>query len=85
MNKLITFAAAVLTCLQMPAQELFPDGTPVDKWFTEKASVKTGKRYVITDYNVVKDSTIVQTEAIQKVIDLASDKGGGTIVIPEGT
>jgi polygalacturonase len=33
---------------------------------------------------VVKDSTLIQTAAIQKVIDLAADKGGGVIVIPKG-
>lgn len=85
MKKLITFATAILIWFQMPAQELFPDGTPIDSWFTEKATVKHGKRYIITDYGVIKDSTLVQTKAIQKVIDMASDKGGGTIIIPEGT
>lgn len=66
------------------AEELFPDGTPVDKWFTQKVKIKTEKKYVITDHGVLPDSTLVQTEAIQKVIDLASSQGGGTVVVPEG-
>ena len=33
----------------------------------------------------MNDSTLLQTEKIQAVIDLASNNGGGVIVIPEGT
>ncbi|MBR6938965.1 MAG: exopolygalacturonase [Prevotella sp.] len=69
-------------------QPLWPDGTPIAEWFndTTKVDVNTlGKKYVITEYGVKNDSTIVQTEAIQKVIDLAASNGGGVIVIPRGT
>ncbi len=69
-------------------QPLWPDGTPIAEWFndTTKVDVNTlGKKYVITEYGVWNDSTIVQTEAIQKVIDLAASNGGGVIVIPRGT
>lgn len=69
-------------------QPLWPDGTPIAEWFndTTKIDVNTlGKKYVITEYGVKNDSTIVQTEAIQKVIDLAASNGGGVIVIPRGT
>lgn len=45
--------------------------------------VKT-KRFVITKYGAVKDSTKVQTEAIQKAIDAASASGAGEVVIPRG-
>lgn len=45
----------------------------------------SAKDYVITDYGVVADSTIVQSAAIQSVIDRAEADGGGRIVIPEGT
>lgn len=65
----------------------FPDGSDVPAWFndTKKVDVnKLGKKYVITDHGVVRDSSIIQTEAIQKVIDLAAANGGGVIVIPEG-
>ena len=69
-------------------QPLWPDGTPIAEWFndTTKVDVNTlGKKYVITEYGVKSDSTIVQTDAIQKVIDLAASNGGGVIVIPRGT
>lgn len=69
-------------------QPLWPDGTPIAEWFndTTKVDVNTlGKKYVITEYGVKNDSTIVQTDAIQKVIDLAASNGGGVIVIPRGT
>jgi polygalacturonase len=66
----------------------WPDGSQMDKWFSDTTHVdvaKLGKQYVITDYGVANDSNIVQTEAIQKVIDLAASNGGGVIVIPQGT
>ena len=41
--------------------------------------------YVITKYGIAEnDSTKLNTQAIQKVIDQASAKGGGTIVVPKG-
>jgi polygalacturonase len=40
--------------------------------------------FVITSFGVNTDSTKLCTKAIQKVIDKASHKGGGTIVIPKG-
>ena len=69
-------------------KEVWPDGTPIDTWFnnTEKVDVNAlGKSYVITDYGVQNDSNIVQTKAIQHVIDLAAEKGGGVIIVPKGT
>ncbi len=42
------------------------------------------KDYIITDYGVKVDSTILCTNAIQKVINKAAEEGGGTIVIPKG-
>ena len=44
-----------------------------------------GKYYVITDFGVVNDSTVIQTAKIQAVIDRAEAEGGGTIIVPEGT
>lgn len=68
--------------------EHWPDGTVIDNAFlnTTKIDINTlGRQYVITDYGVTTDSTIVQTTAIQAVIDRAYADGGGVIVIPEGT
>lgn len=69
-------------------QDLFPNGEPIPAWFNDTARVSLdtlGKQYVITDYGVKRDSTIVQTAAIQAVIDRAAQQGGGVIVVPEGT
>ncbi|WP_229676729.1 glycoside hydrolase family 28 protein [Pedobacter psychrotolerans] len=43
------------------------------------------QEYDIIRYGARTDSTIIQTKAIQKVIDKAFAKGGGVIVIPKGT
>lgn len=70
------------------ASEIFPDGTPIPEWFREHrvVSVKElGKQYCITNYGVQNDSTILQTERIQAVIDKAAQEGGGVICIPKGT
>lgn len=72
---------------QKNTKQLFPDGTPISSWFTVNQKIalpQLGKAYVITDYGVKNDSTLVQTEAIQKIIDIATEKGG-VIVIPQGT
>ncbi|MCE7040980.1 glycoside hydrolase family 28 protein [Dyadobacter sp. CY312] len=66
----------------------FPDGTTIPAWFSDssKISLKNlGKQYLITKHGVKADSSLVQTTAIQKVIDLASKQGGGVIMIPKGT
>ncbi len=42
------------------------------------------KEYVITEYGVKADSTILNTKIIQSVIDKAAEEGGGTIIIPKG-
>lgn len=68
--------------------ETWPDGTPIDRWFADTAKVDVnslGKKFVITDYGVRNDSTVIQTEAIQRVIDITARQGGGVIVVPEGT
>ena len=70
------------------ATEVWPDGTVMDAWFKDTTKVdvaKLGRQYVITDYGVKNDSTIVQTKAIQAVIDRAAQDGGGVVVIPQGT
>ena len=87
------FLAVSLALMCMAANgkekaDLFPDGSEIPAWFSnsEKVDIDSlGKRYVITDYGVLADSTIVQTEQIQAVIDKAANEGGGLIVVPEGT
>lgn len=84
----VLFLIATTINLNAWAQELFPDGTPIPDWFRENAPTdisKLGKRYTITSYNVIKDSTVIQTQKIQAVIDKAFANGGGVVVIPKGT
>lgn len=72
----------------LKAEEKFPDGTPIPAWFrnTRATDISTlGKNYIITDYGVTNDSTVLQTAKIQAVIDLAAENGGGVITVPKGT
>ena len=80
----------LLTCspFELLAQEKFPDGTLIPEWFrkNEITNINTlGKQYKITDFGISSDSTLVQTQKIQDIIDRASKSGGGVIVIPKGT
>ena len=73
---------------KQPKQQLWPDGSVMSEWFsdTTKVDVETlGKKYVITEYGVGMDSTVVQTAKIQAVIDKAAQMGGGVVVVPKGT
>ena len=68
-------------------QQKFPNGEPISAWFSDASLVnvdKLGKKYVITDYAVIQDSTVMQTHKIQAVIDKAYQAGGGVIVVPKG-
>lgn len=84
-RKILIISALIATSLNAFADGLFPDGTIISKWYSDVPELKAGKTYVITDYGVKKDSTKVQTAQIQRVIDIAAENGGGTIVIPKGT
>lgn len=68
----------------------FPDGSPISEWFDINVDTlidtkALGKFYKITDYGVINDSTLLQTDKIQTVIDYAARNGGGVIYIPQGT
>lgn len=78
---------SVLLPAAASAFSVWPDGSKVDDWFNDTRAPRVEvKQYVITDHGVsAADSTLIQTEALQKVIDLAASEGGGTVVIPEGT
>lgn len=74
--------------LNAVTQEVFPDGTPISDWYRQSKPTdigKLGKPYRITDYNLLQDSTLIQTKYIQAVIDKGSENGGGVVVIPRGT
>lgn len=87
-TKWLAFAWVAMCALHLSAKDVFPDGTPVPDWFRQTEIVNLqdlGKSYRITDYGVVNDSTVLQTEKIQAVIDKASQDGGGVVYIPKGT
>lgn len=86
--RLLFLLFAVALGINLSAQDLFPDGTPIPDWFKQNkiTDIKTSaKTYLITDFGILNDSTILQTEKIQAVIDKASRNGGGVVVIPKGT
>ena len=65
----------------------FPDGSKMSPWFSDFTKIKLeklGKQYSLTEHGVKNDSTLVQTAAIQAVINKAA-KTGGVVVIPKGT
>lgn len=71
----------------LKSQDKFPDGTVIPKWFKENKPTdinKLGKKYIITDFGVKNDSTILQTKQLQNIIDEASKKGG-VVIVPKGT
>ncbi len=86
--KLILFVLGSILSAHTFAQDLFPDGSEIPEWFRQNSIVNIetlGERYVVTNYGVEQDSTLLQTSKIQAVIDKAHDEGGGVIVIPRGT
>ncbi|MCM1356510.1 MAG: glycosyl hydrolase family 28 protein [Staphylococcus sp.] len=88
-KRILAIAVIVASLGQLHAEfKQFPDGTAVPEWFNSTSVPspdKLGKKYVITDYGVLNDSTCLQTKAIQAIIDKAAKDGGGVIVVPEGT
>lgn len=89
MNKFTLLISFFILCFgsKVLAKECFPDGKPIAQWFKENRRIDIsilGKVYRITDYGVSGDSTLLQTDKIQAVIDRAAEAGGGVIVIPRG-
>ena len=71
----------------MNTKEFFPDGTPIDAWFSNvsvPALEALGHQYVLTEHGICDDG-VVYTEKIQRLIDTAAENGGGVIVVPAGT
>ncbi len=93
MKKVLLIIALIAISLPTMAQSAvptstFPNGEEIPSWFSDTTRIdldKLGKRYVITDYGVKQDSALLQTEAIQRVIDLVAGNGGGVVVVPRGT
>lgn len=88
-KSLLLLLYCTLNIVGLKAQDAgtFPDGVPIGYWFTTVPSPQLEdfpRQFVITEYGVVQDSTLVQTEALQLVITQASQAGGGIVVIPKG-
>ncbi|MCY1721956.1 glycosyl hydrolase family 28 protein [Prolixibacteraceae bacterium Z1-6] len=85
----VFYLAIVLTgCSSGKQADVFPDGTEISAWFSDTTKVQLsdlGTQYNILDFGILNDSTVVQTEVLQKIIDRASNEGGGVIVVPKGT
>ncbi|UYQ91776.1 glycosyl hydrolase family 28 protein [Chitinophaga horti] len=84
---MLLYLLPLFACSQGSRSTVFPDGTKIPAWFQQADKVDLGKRskqFILTQHGVENDSTIVQTSAIQQVIDLAHKKGGGVIVVPKG-
>ncbi|RZJ64063.1 MAG: exopolygalacturonase, partial [Flavobacterium sp.] len=84
----LTLGLYIPSFSQTKSKDLFPDGSKIPAWFKDHKKVNAddlGKAYIINQHGVANDSNVVQTTAIQKVIDEASAKGGGVIIVPKGT
>ena len=95
MKKFFFVSFALMCLLSLPADakrrkpvDAFPDGTPLDAWYSENRPAQLdelGERFVLTDHGVVADSLLVQTAAIQQVIDKAAGHVPAVVVVPRGT
>ena len=87
LNRCVAMVFLLLFVTQMNAKDTFPDGSPIPQWFRETKNIKLrelGKQYRVTDFGVINDSTKLQTEQLQAVIDQAAEAGGGVVLIPKG-
>ena len=84
MRRLPAILLLLVLAVPAPAKERWPDGSVMKRWFGSVPKPAEGRQFLITDFGAIQDSTLLQTEAIQKAIDAAAVKGG-TVVIPEGT
>ena len=85
---LSSLSLILFSCAPETQKDCFPDGTEIPEWFSDASKFQLkdlGKPYIITDFGAVQDSSVIQTEIIQGVIDKASSEGGGVIIIPKGT
>ena len=84
LSALMILSVSPMDAKRKQTVETWPDGTPIASWFKDTTKVDVnalGRQYVVTDYGVKNDSTLLQTDAIQAVIDQAAQQGGGVIVI----
>ncbi len=86
MKYLLSLFFATLVLVANAQKNRFPDGLRMSPWFSDFTKTKLenlGQQYIITENGVKNDSTLVQTAAIQLVINKAAETGG-VVVIPAG-
>ncbi|MCP9763529.1 rhamnogalacturonidase [Lacihabitans soyangensis] len=87
MKNILTLIFAVLFFGANAQKNRFPDGSKMSPWFSDFTKTKLEnlrQQYIITEHGVKNDSTLVQTAALQAVINKAAETGG-VVVIPTGT
>lgn len=87
MRRFLLTLLLALGAFPLLAVEHFPDGTPISEWFYDTSAITEQlpvKRFMLTKHGVKRDSTLIQTQAIQRVIDRAASEGGGVVVVPKG-
>jgi polygalacturonase len=87
MKNILTLIFTVLFFCANAQKNRFPDGSKMSPWFSDFTKTKLenlGQQYIITEHGVKNDSTLVQTVALQAVINKAAETGG-VVVIPTGT
>ena len=98
-NSLLLLLTAVSALAAVPSgaqnsteTDRWPDGTVIDAWFKDSRTSgleDLGKCFVLTEHGVAADSTVLQTAAIQAVIDKAAEYAAGgreaVVVVPAGT
>ncbi len=87
-SKLLLFVFIIISLSSCSSKysNNWPDGSPMDEWFSAESASVSGaeaEEFDITAFGAVQDSTLLQTAAIQRTIDAAA-VSGGTVVIPEG-
>ncbi|MDY9919045.1 MAG: glycosyl hydrolase family 28-related protein [Proteiniphilum sp.] len=80
MTRLIYFRLFVLICI---ITNTSPDCFARNPLF-EHAKSDTVKIFNIKDYGAVGNGKTIDTESINKAISACSDRGGGTVLVPEG-
>lgn len=88
--KISIISLLVFCCCTLTAADLWPDGTPVDAWFSDttwiqgrNAAVCPDRKFDIRRFGARAGLEKLQTEAIQRAINAAA-RHGGTVVVPEG-
>lgn len=88
-NAVWMWLLGLMVCCVEARGDVWPDGTAMSSWYSDTTGVdlgRLGRRWLLTEHGVTAtNSTLIQTERIQSVIDSCSLTGGGVVVVPAGT